>query len=139
MLQIQLKQMEAFGSMTDDLFVKRIVDHLRENYSDTLVQLPSGSLTVKETDEAELKAMATRGIAQARAYGINHESALAAFVAIMFEAAPNFDSHPTLREMLGDESVDPNSRIEKLLKQLSEQVWEEVRASYDRQAWIAKA
>lgn len=139
MLQIQPKQMEAFGSLTDDLFLKRIVDHLQENYSATLVQLPAGSLTVKEIDEAELKAMVTKGIAQARAHGINHESALAAFVAIMFEAAPNFDAHPEIQEILKDASVEPNSRIEKLLEGFSEKVWEDVKANYDRQAWIAKA
>jgi adenine-specific DNA methylase len=139
MLQIHPKQMEAFGGVTDDLLAKRIVGHLRADYSDTMVQLPSGSLTVKEIEEAELKAMVTRGVAQARAYGIDHESALATFVAIMFEAAPNFDAHPELNQTLRDESVAPNSRIDKLLERFNEKIWEEVRASYDQQAWIARS
>ncbi len=139
MLQILPQQLEAFGAVTDELFVKRIVDHLRANYLETIVQLPSGSLTVKEIDEAQLKAMVSRGIARARVYGISHESALAGFVGIMFEAAPNFDGHPVLQPILKDQSVDPNSRIERLLDHFSEEIWEDVKARYDRQVWIAKA
>jgi hypothetical protein len=138
MLKILPHQMEAFGAVTDELLTKRVVDHLRTNYLDTVVQLPSGSLPVKEIDEAELKAMVSRGIARARVYGISHESALAGFVAIMFEAAPNFDGHPVLQQILRDESVDPNSRIERLLDHFSEEIWEDVKAGYDRQVWIPK-
>jgi hypothetical protein len=60
---------------------------------------------------------------------------LAGFVAIMFEAAPNFDSYPLTQQILQDENTPPNSRLELLLDRVSEEDWAKLKTSYDPGAW----
>jgi hypothetical protein len=79
--------------------------------------------------------MVGNGIARARQYGISHESALVAFVVTMFEAAPNFDLYPQVRQILQDEKTPANGRIDLLLEKVSEQDWEGVEGRYDPSAW----
>jgi hypothetical protein len=137
MLKILPEQMEAFSPLTDELLAERIVDHLRKEYSDTIVQLPSRVLILHEIADDELKAMVRVGLSRARGYGISHESPLAGFIAIMIDAAPNFDQHPALQPMLSDETVDANLRVPKLLDQFTEEVWRDVKTSYDPAVWTA--
>jgi hypothetical protein len=56
----------------------------------------------------------------------------------MFVTAPNFDDHPLLKRALLDNDTDPNSRLEKLIQDSTEQNWEAVRQAYDASAWGLK-
>jgi hypothetical protein len=138
MLKIFPEQMEAFSAVADELLLRRVVDHLREKYGDTVVQLPSGLLIVSEIGEDELKTIVGTGISRARCYGLSHESTLAAFIALMFEAAPNFDQYPLMQQILHDENIPANSRIDLLLSKASEEDWEAIKGSYSAGAWEQK-
>ena len=127
--------MEAFRSVADELLARRIVDHLRKEYSNTTVQLSSGPQLVSEIAEDELIAMVLFGLSRARGYGISHESSLAGFVAIMFETAPNFDAYPLVQQILQDETIPPDSRIDLLLERVTEPDWEALKARYDTATW----
>jgi hypothetical protein len=135
MLTILPQQMWAFSPLADELFVKHVVDHLREHYGDTMVQLSSDILTVNRIAENDLKAMVGRAISKARSYGLSNESSLAGFVALMFEAAPNFDQHPALQQILLDKTIDGNARVEQLLAHFTGEIWQVVKTNYDRHAW----
>ncbi len=135
MLKILPEQMRAFSAVADELLVQRIVDHLRANYADTVVQLPSRMFLLDEIDEDDLKQMVHTGLARARSYGISQESALAGFVALMFEAAPNFDSYPPMQQILQDENTPPNSRLDLLLDQATDEDWEKLKGNYEADAW----
>jgi len=134
-LKILPEQMRAFSGVADELLIQRLADHLQSNYAHTVVRLPTSTLKLSEIAEADLKAMIKSGCARARSYGLSHESALAGFVALMFEAAPNFDSYPSMQQTLQDENTPPNARLDLLLDQASEEDWNKVRASYDTGAW----
>lgn len=135
MLKIFPEQMKAFSAVADELLLRRVVDHLREKYADTVVQLPSDLLIVSKIGEDELKTMVGTGISRARGYGLSHESTLAAFVALMFEAAPNFDEYPLMQQILHDENTPANSRIDLLLSQASDEDWEAIKGTYRVGAW----
>ncbi|HEY0080968.1 MAG TPA: hypothetical protein VGB73_20355 [Pyrinomonadaceae bacterium] len=134
-LQIRPEQMNAFQPVADANFVKRLMAQLRDEHSETAVVLPDKASTVKQLPDETLRELVVAGIARARRYGLSHESALAAFVAIMFEAAPNFDRHPLIQRLLKDEKTPPNSRIDLLLEETTEENWQAVRKSYDPRSW----
>ena len=135
MLKIRSEQMKAFGPAADSAFVRRVAGYLREKHADAGLQLSTGVSTIKEMPDDALHQIVRNGIARARAFGMSYQSDLAAFVVIMLEAAPNFDEHPLIRRILRDENVPPNSRIDRLMEQATEQNWEAVKASYDPAAW----
>ena len=140
-MKILPTQLEAFGSIAEDLFMQRLLEHFRENYPDTVVKLPSGTksvnISVSEMKEAQLKETLARGVSRARKYEITHESSIAGFIAIMFEAAPNFDEHPVLQQTLSNPEVEANARVGKLLETFTEEILEAVRSRYNVNVWVS--
>ena len=135
MLTIRREQFEAFRHVAESAFVRRVVEHLRENVADSVVQLPNEVILVKQISDERLRGMVRRGIARARDYGMDWESSVTAFVALMFVAAPNFDKHPLIERVLRDERVEANSRVDQLWERTSEDNWEAIRKNYDPTAW----
>lgn len=125
-LIIRKEQMEAFEPQAEAAFVDRVVMHLREEHAEAVGRLP----------DDVLQEMINNGLARGRKYGLSWESSLTAFVALMFEIAPNFDEHPRIQQVLRDESVPPDSRIDMLLERISDQDWEEAERRYDANAWF---
>jgi len=116
--------------------VRRIAAHLRADYSQATVTLPTDEeYTVGEMSDEKLYQLVRVGIERARGYGMTFESSLAAFTAVMFEIAPNFDEHRLSQVLLHDEQVAPDARLDELLEVLTEKNWEAIRADYDPQAW----
>jgi hypothetical protein len=134
-MRIRAKQMKAFEEAAEESFVRRLSGHLLENYAKTVVFLPDKKLPVEELPDETLQDMVRSGIARARSHGISYESSIAAFTAVMFEIAPNFDRHRLSQVLLNDEEIDPNSRLEELFKVLTEKNWESIKEDYDAEAW----
>lgn len=134
---IRSAQMEVFESTAEDDFVRRLGEHLLEDYAETPVRLPEQeeATTVEKLPEDVLHRLIRSGIARARKYGLTFESSISAYTAVMFEAAPNFDRHNMSQLCLRDEEVDPNERLDEILKLLNETNWEKIRADYDPDAW----
>lgn len=130
--------MKAFQPVADELFVKRLAAQLREKHAQAAVLLPSSITTVKKLPEETLLELVRNAVARAREYGFRTESGLAAFVVIMFEAAPNFDAHPLIRRVLKDAETTPDARLERILEETSEENWEAVKQNYDAGAWGLK-
>jgi hypothetical protein len=135
MLQVRPEQMAVFTSIAEANFAQRLAAHLRAQYAETVVHLPDSSPTVKELQDETLHLLIIEGIKRGRNHGLSYENAVAAFIAIMFEVAPNFDIHSLVEPFLKDESIAPNSRLDPLLNQLTKQDWETVRSAYDVNAW----
>lgn len=138
MLKLRQEQMDAFQATADEMFVGRIVGHLRADYADSVVRLATGAFEVRHLPDAALRAMVRGGLARARGYGMTAEASLAAFVALMVEVAPNFDEHPLLQRILKDPQVPADSRVERLLNEATEQNWQAAAADYDVNAWRTK-
>jgi hypothetical protein len=138
-LQIRAEQMSEIQASTEENFVRRIAAHLLERYAKTVVTLPDNKSSVDELPEETLHSMVRTGIERARRlYGLDFESSIAAFCALMFEVAPNFDSHKLSQVILNDENVEPNNRVNEMLEILSENNWETIKKTYDAEAWQPK-
>lgn len=135
MLIIRPEQFEVFQPVAEAAFARRVVEHLREDHAETVIQLPNEVVLVKQISDERLYEMVRNGIARARGYGIDWESAVTAFVVLMFVAAPNFDKHPLIQRVLKDERVEANSRVDRLWERTSEENWEAIKKNYDPAAW----
>lgn len=128
--------MLVIESVAQENFVRRIAAHLRAEYPQATVTLPTDEeFTVDALPDERLHDLVRTGIARARRYGMTFESSIAAFVAVMFEIAPNFDEHRLCQVLLGDEQTAPDARLDELLDVLTEKNWESIRADYNPQAW----
>ena len=122
MLKIRQAQFDAFEPKTDEEIINFIVAHLREASADLVEKLP------------DLPEMVKNGVARARSHKLESLQDLTAFVSIMFEVAPNFDEHAALREVLDDERVPVNERLDNLFANELNKAWEEA-ARYDGAVW----
>lgn len=137
MLKIRREQFEVFQPVAEAAFVRRIAEHLRETQADAVVQFPNEVILVRQIADERFRGMVKDGIARAREYGMTWESAVTAFVVLMFVAAPNFDKHPLVQRVLKDERVNANSRVDQLWERTTDENWEAVRKNYDPAAWIS--
>jgi hypothetical protein len=136
MLTIRADQIQAFDAVAETMFVDRVSRYLQEHHADTAIRLREGESTVRDLADEMLREFVRNGVVRARAYELSHESALAAFVVLQFESAPNFDDHPLLHRALTDDRGDPNLRIDRLMDQASPENWEAVKERYDANAWF---
>ncbi len=135
-LSIRPEQMLVVETVAQENFVRRIAAHLLEEYPKSSVILPGDEkFTVDELPEETLHDLVRTGIARARSYRLTFESSISAFTAVMFEIAPNFDTHRLSQVLLNDEEVEPNNRLDELLNVLTEKNWESIREDYDPNAW----
>lgn len=118
-------QLKLCSEAIDRDLVKVIYWHLRNHHSKP----------VQFLDRARLEDRLRVSIGQARQYGLGTISDLAAFAALMFELAPNFDQHPSFKRVLEDSSMRPESKMKRLSQVISDAEWNEAAASYDRDYW----
>ena len=137
MLIIRREQFEIFQPIAEAAFVRRVTAHLRENHAEAVIQFPDEVILIRQISDDRLYPLVQNGIARARGYAMDWESAITAFVVLLFVAAPNFDAHPLIQRILRDERVPANSRIDQLWERTSEENWEVVRKHYDPAAWTA--
>ncbi|HEY6334111.1 MAG TPA: hypothetical protein VI756_32650 [Blastocatellia bacterium] len=134
-LKIRPEQLEAFQPVADAAFAARLAKYLRANHADAVVRISSGAVAVARLPEATLTKIVRSGMSRARGYGLTSESSLAAFIVLMFLAAPNFDAHPLIQRVLQDKDSEPDNRINNLWARVSPQNWKAVYGYYDTGAW----
>ena len=136
MLKIRNEQSRPFQPQAEDAFVNRVMEYLRKNHHDTEVYLPeSKNIKVADLSDALLREMVSGGVNRARVYEINWASNLISFVVLMFIAAPNFDEAEKVKEVLLDEKIEVEKRIDKLLARLTDHDWEKIAKTYSAKAW----
>src|SRR5438094_8947043 len=135
-LNIRREQMDVMNAVAEADFERRLAEHLRQNYADSVVKLPDGGeFTVGTLTAETLDTLVRVGIARARRYELTFESSIATFVALMFHVCPNFDEHRLCQVLLADEEKDPNERVQEIPKVLSENNWDSIREGYNPEAW----
>lgn len=132
---IRAKQLDVFQETADKNFINRVAGFLKEKHGNRLIKLPSRDILVSEIPDNDLRNLVQNGIRQARKFGLTWETSLTSFVVIMFIAAPNFYEHSTVNPLLQDESIEPDARIDRLTKILTQEDWQAVKESYDPQFW----
>jgi hypothetical protein len=134
---VRAAQMDVFETAAEEDFVRRLSTHLLENYANSIVLLPDLESVVKDLPEETLDLLVGKSIKRARSYELSFESAISAFSAIMFDVAPNFDQHSMSKLCLNDDNIEPNARLNELLKILTDEHWEKMKSDYDVNAWLA--
>ena len=129
LFQTRPAHLRAFSEEGEQAFEVSIVEHLRDYHGDL----------VEGFADVTLVKMVRHGITKARRYGFFSEADLTAFVAIMFEIAPNFDRHSYIQEVLTDPRTLPVQRMEALTKQVPDFVWAEAERRYDSDAWFPES
>jgi len=132
---IRSEQIAVFNAIAKTNFVRKLCMHLRTNYAETVVRLPGENSVLGELSDDTLETLVRSGVRRAREYGISFESTISAFVALMFEIAPNFHTHEIAQPVLKDENVEANSRVDILLERLSEEDLSKIKETYDVNAW----
>ena len=90
----------------------------------------------QEYDDAQLRHMVRVAIRRARRRGFTTAEDISAFVAIMFEVAPNFDLQPEIDAVLTDERFLMRDKIEIMTSPaVPDDAWEKAVEEYDESAW----
>ena len=129
--------MDVMSAVAEANFEKKIAEHLRMHYPDSIVRPPDGEeSSVRELPANALEHLVRVAIAKARRYEVTRQSSIAAFAAMMFDVAPNFDRYRLCEVLLGDEEKSPDERVDEIANVLTEKNWDSIRRDYDPQAWI---
>ncbi len=126
LFKIRPGHIEAFEPLIEQNFFARVSDHLRKYHAPAVENL---------SDDSLLRCVAI-GVTRGRKYGLTSESALAGFVGLMFEFAPNFDEHFPFQQVLRDSRIPQDKRLDVLVDNSSEGDWDEVERRSDLNAWV---
>lgn len=111
MVMIDSRQMAALDADAQRRFVARVIEHVADS-------CPSAA----GLDADTLRRCVEAGIARARGHGLSWQSAIATFVGLMFEIAPDFDRDADV--VLAGEFADPNLGFRTFVDRAAESVWE---------------
>ncbi len=127
MLRIGKGQIEALDRAVDEAYARDLARYVREEHAEAVADLP----------DEELFRRVTIGIDRAERHGLTWDSAVSAFVAIMFEVSPTFDEVPAIAAVLADERVAPDMRLDALWDRTSDEDWDEAerRAAHAESFW----
>lgn len=127
MLVIRQEQINQMIMGDEEEFVAFLVRQVKEEHPEI----------EEERDEEALRAMVRGGIRRAESHRFVNADDIAAFVAVMFEIAPNFDEQKEIRAVLDDHKTPANQRLEKLWSPVvPDEAWDEARDNYDEDAWF---
>lgn len=135
MLRIRQEQFGALLADATATFVGALVRQIHLTFADKLVMLPDSEDLVRNLPHALLETLVFHGLRKALKYGLTWESSISTFVSLMFEVAPSFDRHPTIRALLSQPDCDQRLILDGLCA-LDGLVWDEVESTYDRSAWV---
>lgn len=125
MLTIRPEQLEVFRQQRDHAFVDRLIEHLRQHHTGTVLGI---------ADEV-LRQRVTFGIERARTYGLTWESSIGGFVALQFIIAPRFDEQRGIHRILTDPSKPPDERIGGLSELIGADDWFEASTDAPLSHW----
>lgn len=134
---IRAEQIDVFEKKAQTGFVASLRDYLRGSHAKARVQLPTGVYSLQDIPEQVLTELVRRSIEKGRLYSLTWQSSLAAFVTLMFVAAPNYDADPLIQRTLTDPAIPANDRVQRVCQWATDQYWEKVRNTYDPAAWAA--
>ena len=109
MLSLKQTQIDTLDTLAEARFVMRLCEFVRQE-----CQSPEAFRhDLLPADEPTLQARVRERLAVARGYGLRDEQSLAAFMALSFTLALNFDEAPQFQGLLRDASLSPPRRMEK--------------------------
>lgn len=126
MLSLNPQQMEALAQRQAVGFAARLLSELTRQFPCLMEPLP---VFVRA-------AMVCNGLDQAEALGFSLEKTLGMFVALQCETAPDFFYSERVRPLLDSQNADEVARITRLLREVPEEVWTQIKRGADLRAWF---
>lgn len=126
MLTISDAQQDAMFQDDHEKFVGFIIEHLREEHYDYVTEIP----------DRLLKPMVEAGLKRAKGHGFSTSAHLTTYVVWMFTMAPNFDEQPQIAQILKNDVILPQEKLNYLMADEMEQAWEEAQDNFDEDAWF---
>ena len=116
MLVIRAAQIATLQNTLQERFLDETLAQLRVDCHGETEHLP----------DTDLRRRVLEGMARAQQYGICSASSLQVFVTTMFVLGPHFDRHPAVAKLLHDTSREPEDRLEAVIVELPDRVWQEI-------------
>lgn len=130
MLKLRPQQLDQLLQQDIEDFIERLLQLIADNMPEEIRGIPP----------ALLREQIRLGIRKAWRYGLTSDEQVMAFVAVMFEIAPNFDREPVLQRVLQDTQLVPARRWDALFADTPElnAAWERAAhpGFYDANAWL---
>ncbi len=126
MLIIREQQIQHFIAENEEELIALIVQITRESNADKLA----------DYDDQTLEKMVKIGIGRAKIYELTRAEDIAAFVAVMFEIAPNFDEQEQIKTVLADTTFPRAERFYQLFERVSEEDWKRAEDIYNVSVWF---
>lgn len=123
MLKIRQAQMDEFRKQSEQEFIEKVAQDIRENHADK----------VADISEEELRRRVEFGLEKAQKYEMTGKYPIALFIELMFIVAPDFYEYPLIHFTLQDKRISPNKRIDQAVKEMNEQRWENVKVRSDNE------
>jgi len=108
-LHIRKEQMEVFDAYMLELFVEKMLVHVREVFPEQ----------TKDKSKDELRALVEDGIKRASAYDINEERQVALLIDLMIGIGRDFEKRkPWIERILVSEEFDQHEKMNLIYKRL---------------------
>ncbi len=124
-LVVRPEQMRVFERAEEDRFCRRAAAHIRSEHP----------LAVAHLSDAELLRRVDLGYERARRYRFTTQATFLGYLVLMFIVGAQFDTHPSIQEILNQDWIPPDSRFAYLADAISSEEWEEARALGDGSFW----
>lgn len=130
MPKLRQDQFDTWLQAEPDQFIESALRHIVETMPEEVRGIPLRLVV----------AMIEVAVQRARRHGLQSDSQVMGFVAVMFEVSPNFDEQPVLRAILSGPRLTPAQRWEAIFANTTElsAAWERAAHPnfYDPQVWI---
>jgi hypothetical protein len=113
MLTLRKAQMVELDATSRRRFEANLTEHLRRHYPDA-AELPAQAL----------QGFVANAVKIAQAHGLTWQSTIATFVSLMVAVSPRFFAAPPIAELLRDETLPPDLRLDRVLKLVPPEAWE---------------
>jgi hypothetical protein len=77
-------------------------------------------------EHAMVREIAIAAVARCSSYGIRTADDQVLFAGLMMSVSPSFDDHPSVRRGLRDQAIAPDERLDRLVDDLPEAVWDQI-------------
>ncbi len=128
MFVIRNAQIEAMLAANEEPLVSSVIEYLERERP----------LLIGGIEETWLRQAVRSGLARARGHQLSKPWHLVAFVALMFDVAPNFDEQPDIAQRLDQPERSADARLKAIFDPALTDAWEEAEGNYDADAWFAQ-
>jgi hypothetical protein len=124
-LVIRKEQMRVFERAGDVAFCRKAADYIRSEYP----------VVVADLSPNELLAQVELAFERASRFHFTIQASVLGYIVLMFTVAPEFDTHPSIHEILHQDWIPPDARLAYLAEAISPEEWDEARSAGDQTFW----